>query len=196
MPDSATVCRPWQPIPDLPPVEEWVDPLLTVAEAGLPVTFHMMDAINFHGLDSIGGVVLGVRLLQRAAAELSPHGLVERRELSLFTSFPGLGARDAFELVARMASEGRFHLDTAFEDVRAPEGVAGRFYFRFMYRGLSVALVPPAGIPDANFVRLGRESKKAGVVAAVMAQWRAAKFSLARLLLVTDAASALRVLEP
>lgn len=186
-------------IPGLPAPATWIEPRLVVLDCGRPVNFHILDILNYHGLDSVGGAILGFRLLQRAFAELAPDGPAERRELSLFTSFPGFGARDSFELVTRMVTDGRYTADPAFIDERAPEGVTGRCYFRFTLRERSIELVPPPGVPDADFIRCGRASKlpstNAEARADIMRRWKQARFALASLLLGLDCRAALRVLE-
>ena len=199
-PHTSPFSEPFSSIDGLPPSASWVEPYLVVLDCGRAVHFHIGDILKYHGLDSVGGAILGFRLLQRAFAELSPEGPAERRELSLFTSFPGFGARDAFELVARMITDGRYKADPGFIDERAPEGVTGRCYFRFFLRGRSLELAPPPGVPNADFLRWGRASKQIGPDSeeydAIMRRWRQAKFTLASVLLGLDCRSALRVLEP
>ncbi|MCH5277699.1 MAG: hypothetical protein J1E80_07690 [Desulfovibrionaceae bacterium] len=185
-------------IPGLRAPSDWVEPDLVVLDQGRPVSFHIADALRYHGLDSVGGVILGFRLAQRALAELSPYGPAERRELALFTSFPGYGVRDTLELVTRMVSEGRYTVDPSFVDERASEGVTGRCYFRFSLGGKLLELSPPPGVPGAEFVRWGRASKvpapDASTGADIARRWKDAKFDLANLLLAADCRKALRVL--
>lgn len=176
------------------PATEWAEPRLTVADGRDLMTFHMQDAYNFHGYDAAGGVALGFRLLQKAAALLSPGEPMQRRELSLFTSFPGLGARDCFELVTRLVSDQRFALDTSFADTTAQEGVAGRFHFAFTYRGRTVTLAPVEGYPRPDFIALGKASKLPGFSAEQQQAWRNAKFSLANTLLSAGPDDVIRVL--
>lgn len=181
--------------PRLIPSCHWIAPGLTVADDGLPTVFTLQDAFNYHGYDSVGGVVLGFRLLQRAISLLVREGeLLERRELALFTAFPGLGMRDVMELVNRIVTENRFTLDTGFTHSAAPQGIAGSFYFRFDYRGNSVALAPVAGQPPAEFFALGRASKGADATPDTLRQWTDAKFRLANILLAMNALDAVQVL--
>lgn len=185
--------------PGLPKPSLWVDPSLLVLDQGRPVCFRIQDVFNYHGLDAVGGAVLGFRLLQRAFAELSPEGPAERRSISLFTSFPGFGVRDACELISRMVAEGRYRADPGFIDERAPDGVNGRCYFRFSLGDRSVELAPPPAVPDAEFIYWGRAAKQSFPEAAeysvIMRNWKRAKFHLASLLLGLDCRSALRVLK-
>lgn len=177
------------------PHSDWVSPTLTVADSGQPIAFTLQDAFNYHGYDAVGGVVLGFRLLQRAIALLTEDGeLLERRELSLFTAFPGLGARDGFELVSRMVSEGRFTLDVDYVHPAAQKGIAGSFYFKFGYRGKSVELAPAVGQPPESFLAMGRASKRADATEEVQRGWTDAKYQLANVLLTVSAQDAVRLL--
>ena len=56
-------------IPGLLAPSEWVEPRLIVLDQGRRVSFHIADALRYHGLESVGGVILGFRLAQRALAE-------------------------------------------------------------------------------------------------------------------------------
>lgn len=174
---------------------QWMEPTLTVADNDREITFSIQDAFNYHGYDAVGGVVLGFRLLQRAIELLvKPGEQLQRRELTLFTAFPGLGARDCFELVARIVTENRITVDTAFSGSDAQKGIAGSFYFRFGYRGNQVALAPIAGYPDAEFLNVGRASKLAGATPETQRQWRNAKYTLANTLLSARCQDVIRIL--
>lgn len=180
---------------NLIPNSQWVMSTLTVAEDDQLLTFSVQDAFNYHGYDAVGGVVLGFRLLQRAIALLNDgNEPFQRRELSLFTAFPGLGARDCFELVSRIVTDQRFTLDTDFVYPEAQQGIAGRFYFEFSYRGKQVALAPIVGQPSESFLNIGRASKKPDATEEIQRQWTAAKYQLANTLLSISAQDAIRVL--
>lgn len=176
------------------PVEMWVDPLLTVADGNEVITFHLQEAFHYHGYDAVGGVVLGFRLLQKASAILSPEAPLQRRELSLFTAFPGLGARDCFELVTRMATCEQIKVDTAFSQTTAQKGVEGRFFFQFTYRGQSVQLAPIEGYPKPEFITLGKASKQPDFSIEQAQAWKNAKYTLANILLQHQADDVIRVL--
>lgn len=178
------------------PLDSWVDPTLKVLDGHDVLQFHIQDAFNYHGYDAVGGVVLGFRLLQKMSALLRTDEcpLIQRRELSLFTSFPGLGARDCFELVTRMVSEKRIVVDTAFNHPNAQEGVEGRFFFQFQYHNTKVQLAPIEGYPGEQFIALGKASKQPHFTHEQQLQWRDAKFELANTLLSADAGAVIRVL--
>jgi hypothetical protein len=175
---------------------DWVDPTLTVADGGDLIRFHIRDAYHYHGYDAVGGVALGFRLLQKALRLWSPApGVpVRRREITLLTAFPGLGARDCFELVTRMATENRITTDVLFAHPSARPGVCGSFFFRFGYRGHSFDLAPVVSQPSDEFIRLGRASKLPQAKPEILEEWRRAKFELANTLLSLRADDAIRVL--
>ena len=59
------------------------------------------------------------------------------REIAIRTAFRGPGARDAFEMVTRCVSEGRYTVDAALERPERGETLM-RYVFVFGYRGTSV----------------------------------------------------------
>ena len=124
----------------------WVDSEFSVFDGSKQIFFHLQDCFNFHGYDAVGGVVLGFRLLQAAKRYLNNNQPFQRRQLSLYTAFPGLGARDVFELITRMCSEQRFKLYENHRHSDAEKGVAGSFYFEFAYQGRSIQLAPPSRV--------------------------------------------------
>ena len=175
---------------------QWIEPTLAIADNNHTLHFHIQDAFNYHGYDAVGGVVLGFRLLQKAISILAPTdgALLERRQLSLFTAFPGLGARDCFELVTRMVTENNMTVDTLFSDTVAQKGVYGRFFFEFRYHGKRVQLAPIEGYPPENFIQLGKASKLPNFTAEQQLAWRNAKYQLANTLLGANADTVIRIL--
>jgi hypothetical protein len=175
---------------------DWVDPTLVVAEGGDLIRFHIQDAFHYHGYDAVGGVALGFRLLQKALQLWNSRGEpIQRREITLLTAFPGLGARDCFELVTRMATENRITTDISFEHPVARQGVRGCFFFRFGYRGRTFDLAPIASQPSDEFIHLGKASKLPQATPEILDGWRRVKFELANALLSVRADDAIRVLQ-
>ena len=172
----------------------WVQPELSVCENGHQLVFTPEDIFRYHGYDAAGGAVLGFRLLQRAVQELSPHAIPERREFMLFTAFPGLGARDCFELITRMVSGQRFTLDVSFMRQGVQPGIEGSFYFQFTYRSRRVALAPPLGQPGEHFLAAGRAAKRPGASPEEKRLWQEAKYALANRLLTLPCEQATRIL--
>ncbi|MFW8567005.1 hypothetical protein [Orrella sp. 11846] len=172
----------------------WVEPTITVLDGDVQTTFHIQDCFNFHGYDAVGGVVLGFRLMQAVQKHLNQDQPLKRHDVSLFTAFPGLGARDVFELITRMCSENRFELDIEFEHPKATKGVAGSFYYRFRYGGKTIELAPIEGAPSDDFINTGKASKDPNASAELLAHWVDVKHELANALLQSRADEVIRVL--
>jgi hypothetical protein len=131
------------------------DTRLEVAERGRPLFFSFEDILRYHGGGSPGGVAHAVKVLELALPLLDPDGPCDRRELVVETAFGGPGARDAFELVTRAVTDGRFHLDASL--ARPERGRAlERFVFRLGYRERSVTLAARAGFVTDEFIDLAR----------------------------------------
>ena len=89
------------------------------------------------------------------------RGLAERREIEVQTAFAGPGARDAFEMVTRAVTEGRYVVDDAL--VRPERGPTHeRFVFRLGYRGRNVTVALRDGYVSTEFIALaGMEQRTA-----------------------------------
>jgi hypothetical protein len=132
---------------------------IVVRERGRELAFSFDDLVRYNGGDSPGGVAHGYKVLERALALLEPDGPPERRELALTTAFPGPGARDAFELVTRAVTDGRYRIDASLarpELGRARE----RFVFRVAYRGRAVMLTLRHGFVGDEFIELTRRRNR------------------------------------
>jgi hypothetical protein len=130
-------------------------PPLDVLDQGQPLRFRVDDLMRYHGPLAPGGVAHGFTAMARAFPLISPGEPPERREIRLSTAFPGPGARDAFELVTRAVTEGRYLVDRGLE--RADRGhILERYVFRFDYRGNTVTLVLRDGYVTEEFITLSR----------------------------------------
>jgi hypothetical protein len=121
---------------------------LELVDAGRPASFSFEDMLRYHGPGSPGGVAHAFKALERALPLLAPGAPPERREIVVRTAFGGPGARDAFELVTRAVTEGRYTIDPAL--ARPERGrTLERFVFRIAYRERAVTLVARDGaVPD------------------------------------------------
>jgi hypothetical protein len=128
---------------------------LGVVDRGVPIAFSFDDLMRYHGPGSPGGVAHGFKVMERALPLLAPDGPPERREIAVRTAFGGPGARDAFELVLRAVTEGRYAVDAA---LTLPERgwTRERFVFHLAYRGREVALGVRQGVVGEEFLRLAR----------------------------------------
>ena len=132
---------------------------LVVVERGRRLAFSFEDLMRYHGPGSPGGVAHAFKVLERALPLLQPEGARERRELTVRTAFGGPGARDAFELVTRAVTGGRYAVDPALarpERGRARE----RFVFRLGHRDRVVVLDLREGFVTDEFIDLARTDRR------------------------------------
>ncbi len=129
---------------------------LDVTDHGLTLAFRIEDLNRYHGPGSPAGVALGFKVLELVLPLLGPAP--ERREIAVRTPFRGPGARDAFELVTRAVTDGRYVLDAALE--RPERGwVLEQFVFVLAYRSIEVTVALRPGFVDEDFVTLARADR-------------------------------------
>ena len=128
---------------------------LVVLDRGERIAFTFADLMSYHGPGSPGGVAHGFKVLERALPLLDADRAVERREVVVRTAFGGPGARDAFELVLRAVTEGRYTVDPAL--ARPERGwTRERFVFSLAYRERTVMLGVREGFVSEEFLTLAR----------------------------------------
>lgn len=132
---------------------------ILVHENGRPITFTLADLNKFHGFGFPGGVGHAFRVMQRALPVLSPNAPVERREISIRTPFKGPGARDAFEMVTRAVTDGRYTIDDGLLAIERGEILKG-YVFVLSYRGIELKLTIRDGIVREEFILLGRKKDR------------------------------------
>ena len=129
--------------------------MLEVLDHGQPVSITFDDLLKYHGTSSIGGVAHGFKVLERALPVVGAGEPPERYEIQVETTFPGPGARDAFEMVTRAVSGGRYRVvEDAGPD--APVAPQGRYFFRIGYRGTAADLTLRDGFVSDEFIQLAR----------------------------------------
>ncbi|HEV7453367.1 MAG TPA: hypothetical protein VGO16_18720 [Pseudonocardiaceae bacterium] len=134
---------------------------IEVTDQGSTLVYTFEDLMRYHGPGSPGGVAHAFKVMERALPLLEPAGLVERREIEVETAFAGPGARDAFEMVTRAVTEGRYVVDDAL--ARPERGsTRERFVFRLGYRGRSVTVVLREGYVREEFLALARQEGRTG----------------------------------
>lgn len=132
---------------------------LAVNDQGVRLEFSLADLMRYHGPNSPGGVAHAYKVLERALPLLAPDGVPERREVAVRTAFGGPGARDAFELVLRAVTGGRYTVDLAL--ARPDRGrAAERFVFVLAYRDREVTLAVRDGFVTDEFVDLARTEQR------------------------------------
>ena len=139
--------------------------MLEVSERGTVLRFSFEDVLRYHGGHSPGGAAIAYKVLERALPEL---GACERREIAVATAFGGPGARDAFELVLRAVTGGRYTVDPA---LALPERgwTRERFVFRLRHRGREVVLGVREGFVTEEFLELARTESPSAEEAARLA---------------------------
>lgn len=136
-----------------------LDGEIVVVDQGRSIAFSFDDMMSYHGPGSPGGVAHAFKVLERALPLLEPKGHAERREIVVRTAFGGPGARDAFELVTRGVTEGRFVVDPGLE--RPERGrTLERFVFRLAYRDRAVTLAVRDGYVTDEFIELARREER------------------------------------
>ncbi len=132
---------------------------IEVVDGGRLLAFSFEDIMRYHGPGSPGGVAHAVKVLELALPLLDGDGPCERREIAVTTAFGGPGARDAFEMVTRAVTGGRYCVDNAL--ARPERGrTLERFVFRLGYREESVTLVLRDGFVTDEFIDLARTPER------------------------------------
>ena len=85
-----------------------------------------------------------------------PTGHRERREIHIATPFKGPGGRDAFEMVTRCVTDGRYTIDPDLIKPERGEILKG-YVFNFTYRGRTVFTQIKDGHVREEFILLGRK---------------------------------------
>lgn len=173
------------------PESDWAAPELCLYEGDDPIRLSLNGAIQYHGLSSIGGLVLGFRLIQRAVEIAAGHIPVQRNRISVYTAFPGNGARDAFEYTCRALRDNRYCCDNSLHHPAVQTGPHGQFLFTLRLNNQSLLLTPAEGYPSADFFEAERKS---GTSPEAALNWRNARIELANTLLKMTPEQCIRVL--
>jgi hypothetical protein len=129
---------------------------LTILDHGDPIAISFEDLLKYHGKGYIGGVAHGFKVMERAFGLLSPGEAPERYRITIETAFPGPGARDAFEMVTRAVTGGRYRVDAELAPPGTLESPGGQYFFRLAYEGRTVDLTLRPGLVRDEFIQLAR----------------------------------------
>lgn len=173
------------------PKSEWVEPDLYLYEGDDAIQLTLAGAIQYHGLSSIGGLVLGFRLVQQAVALAAGSLPVQRKGISIYTAFPGSGVRDALEYTCRVVRDHRYCCDNTLHHPAAQLGIRGQYLFSIRLNEQTLTFAPKEGYPPASFFAAQRKSKESIEDAL---NWRNEKITLANQLLKTKPEDCIRVL--
>ena len=161
--------------------------VVRVKDHGVELTIPLDACVLYHGRDSIGGMVLGFRLIQWALKDMCGDEVPNREDIWFKTAFPGPGLRDAVEMTTRAVTRGAYTvLDESLAPESAPEGVYGRLYFEI---GVGEAVRRVSLVPGAvsdDFIQTGRRTKTEERTPELMAHWTQLKEGLAATLIGLD----------
>ncbi len=133
---------------------------IDVRENGKPLSYGFADLMKYHGPGFPGGVAHAYKVMERAFPLLAPEGGLERREIEIDTSFRGPGGRDAFEMVTRVVSREKYHVDPSLGERWLGDGHREHYFFRLRYREKSVDLIILPGHVRDEFITLGMKADR------------------------------------
>jgi hypothetical protein len=132
-------------------------PYLEVLDHGDLLQISFDDVVRYSGRSSIGGVAHAFKVMERAFPLLNGGTAPDREDITIKSAFGGGGARDAFEMVTRAVTGGRFRYDPDF----APDGPPspmGQYVFWFSHRsGAAVQLMLRPGLVLDEFIDLAKQ---------------------------------------
>jgi hypothetical protein len=133
--------------------------MVEVVDEGTPLQFSFAEMLRYSGPGSPAGVAVAYQAMRLAFALLDPDAALARRAITIETAFRGPGARDAFELVTRGLTEGRYVVTAALEHPERGTNLE-QFVFRFAYRDRAVTLLLGEGRVSDEFITLARTENR------------------------------------
>ncbi len=132
---------------------------LVVDDEGTLLSFSFAELQRYSGPGSPAGVALAHQVMAGAFPLLGANGPLRRRAITIDTAFRGPGARDAFEMVTRASSGGRYVVNSGLE--RPERGrTLEAFVFRLGYRGRVATSVLRDGLITDEFISLARNQDR------------------------------------
>jgi hypothetical protein len=149
-----------------------MDETILVQELGQVLEFSYTDLLCYAGPHSPGGVAGGFKMMQRAFAALSPNQPPQRRSIVIRTAFEERGARDAFEAVTRVVTDGRFTVDPAL--TRPDRGpLLQGFVYQVLVTGRTATLLLRPGFISAEYADLSGMAERTQAEEAQLDQLKA-----------------------
>jgi hypothetical protein len=134
---------------------------ISVCENGQLISISYEEIMKYHGSGFPGGAAYALKAMQRVFPLLDGGRPPERREISIETAFTGQGGRDAFEMVTRCVTDGRYSVDPTMPEAQdCEESPGGYYYFRFRYRQKTVVAVLRPAYGHEEFNHLSRKEGK------------------------------------
>ncbi|WP_087018444.1 hypothetical protein [Thaumasiovibrio subtropicus] len=175
----------------LTPESDWAEPTFFLYEGNDKLALNLASAIQYSGIGSVGGLVLGFRLVQYAVKIAAGNEPLQRNGISIYTAFPGRGTQDAFEYTCRALRDKRYCCDTTLHHPAAQTGQRGQFLFTLRVNEQSMVLTPADGLPTREYFDADRQSSQSDAAAL---RWREEKIAFANTLLSLPPEQCLRVL--
>ncbi|MDA0147702.1 hypothetical protein [Vibrio sp. LaRot3] len=173
------------------PKSEWASPDLYLYEGEDKLKLNIEGALQYSGISSVGGLVLGFRLVQYAVELAAGNQILQRDGISIYTSFPGRGTQDAFEYTCRALRDKRYCCDTTLHHPAAQLGQRGQFLFTLRVNEQSMVMTPADGLPQRSYFEADRHSNENHEAAL---KWRDEKINFANTLLSLPPEKCLKVL--
>ncbi len=173
------------------PESDWASPDLYLYEKDDRLRLNLAGAIQYSGLSSVGGLVLGFRLVQYAVELAAGTGPLQRDGISIYTAFPGRGTQDAFEYTCRASRDRRYCCDTTLHHPGALQGQRGQFLFTMRVNEQTMVMTPADGYPLHSYFEADRKSKESEEATL---NWSNEKIGFANTLLSLPPEKCLRVL--
>jgi hypothetical protein len=133
------------------------------------LTITLDDLEAFHDKYHFGGVVLSMKVLQRAFDAFPDAGIPHRNEIAIVAGLNPPGLIDSFEFMTRAVSRRRLVIDTMLPD--GPPSPFGRFAFEIHRPCGAVALWVRDGLLPADFATTGKKVEAGFGTEAEIARW-------------------------
>lgn len=131
--------------------------VIKVCDGDDVIALSFEDLLKYHGRSSIGGVAHGFKAMERGLPLLCAGQPPDRYGIDVQTAFDGPGARDAFEMVTRAVTGGRYRVAPEIPPADVPHAPQGQYFFRLRYRGTTVDLALRDGHIRDEFTQLVRK---------------------------------------
>lgn len=148
-------------------------PSIKIRDYAGELTITLDDLEAFHDKDHFGGVVLSIKVLQRAFAAFPGAGIPHRDEVAIVAGLNPPGLIDSFEFMLRAVSRKRLVVDQTL--AHGPASPFGRFCFEVHRPCGAVALWVREGLLPDDFATTGKKVEAGFGTEAEIARWNGYK---------------------
>jgi hypothetical protein len=139
---------------------------IRISECETTIEFGFDDLVRYHGTRSICGLTVAFKIMETAWDEIWKSDPPSRENLNVASGFPGLGARDGFEMVTRAVSRDAYQILTDITpDPRVAEAAKGVYFFRLsdnqqvIEMALKPSVLPETFVPQRRKIVRGEASE-------------------------------------